>query len=317
MSMVAQLSGVTKKYGPVTALDNVTLALDAGRVTAVLGPNGAGKTTAVKLLMGLTRPTSGHVALFGADPRALEARCRTGAMLQVSKVPETLTVREHVHLFSSYYPAPMTVAEALAAADLASVASRRYGALSGGQRQRVLFALAICGNPDLLFLDEPTVGMDVESRRGFWQQIRRLAAQGRTIVLTTHYLEEADALADRIVMLSKGTIVADGTPTQIKSRAASRRIRCVTSLAPAAIRLMSHVQSLRQDGAAVEILTSDAELVLRELFARDRSVAGLEVTGAGLEDAFLTLTGASRDDAGFAVAGSAPDARESAAGGVR
>lgn len=193
--MVARLVNVSKKYGAVSALTDVALELESGRITAVLGPNGAGKTTAVKLLMGLTRPTSGHVALFGADPRSVEARRRTGVMLQISKVPETLTVREHVRLFCSYYPAPMPVEAVLAAADLASVADRRYGALSGGQRQRVLFALAICGSPDLLFLDEPTVGMDVESRRGFWHQIRTLASQGRTIVLTTHYLEEADALA--------------------------------------------------------------------------------------------------------------------------
>lgn len=290
--MIAQLANVTKQFGTLTALDDVSLRLEAGCVTAVLGPNGAGKTTAVKLLMGLTRPTSGRVALFGADPRSIEARRRTGVMLQISKVPETLTVREHVDLFRSYYPAPISIEAALAAADLTPVADRRYGALSGGQRQRVLFALAICGNPDLLFLDEPTVGMDVESRRGFWQQIRVLASQGRTIVLTTHYLEEADALADRIVMLSKGAIVADGTPAQIKARAASRRIRCVTAVPSDLLRTIPHVQSVRQDGAFVEIFTSDAERVARELFARDTTLSGLEVTGAGLEDAFLTLTSA-------------------------
>ena len=288
--MIAELRGVTKKYGPVVALDDVTLGLEPGRVTALLGPNGAGKTSAVKLLIGLTQPTHGHVSLFGAEPRSREARQRTGVMLQISKVPETLTVREHVHLFSSYYPAPMRVAAAIAAADLGGVADRRYGTLSGGQRQRVQFALAICGNPDLLFLDEPTVGMDVESRRGFWQQIRLLAAQGRTIVLTTHYLEEADALADRIVMISRGTIVADGTPAQIKSRAASRRIRCVTSLPLTVVRGLPAVQSIRQDGAAIEILTSDAESVARELLVRDGRLSDLEVSGAGLEDAFLTLT---------------------------
>lgn len=290
--MIAQLANVTKQFGTLTALDDVSLRLEAGCVTAVLGPNGAGKTTAVKLLMGLTRPTSGHVALFGADPRSIDARRRTGVMLQISKVPETLTVREHVDLFRSYYPAPISIETALAAADLTPVADRRYGALSGGQRQRVLFALAICGNPDLLFLDEPTVGMDVESRRGFWQQIRVLASQGRTIVLTTHYLEEADALADRIVMLSKGAIVADGTPAQIKARAASRRIRCVTAVPSDLLRTITHVQSVRQDGAFVEIFTSDAERVARELLARDTTLSGLEVTGAGLEDAFLTLTSA-------------------------
>jgi ABC-2 type transport system ATP-binding protein len=290
--MIAELRGVTKQYGAVSALKDVTLGLAPGRVTAVLGPNGAGKTTAVKLLLGLTRPTAGQATLFGQDPRAPGARRRTGVMLQVSKVPETLTVREHVHLFCSYYPTPMPVDAALAAADLTSVADRRYGLLSGGQRQRAQFAFAICGNPDLLFLDEPTVGMDVESRRSFWQQIRTLASRGRTIVLTTHYLEEADALADRIVILSGGAIVADGTPFQIKGRVASRRIRCATSLPMDALQEMAGVRSVRQDAAVIEIFTSDAEGVVRELLARDAGLSGLEVTGAVLEEAFLTLTSA-------------------------
>jgi ABC-2 type transport system ATP-binding protein len=288
--MIAEMRDVTKKYGDVTALDALSIALEAGRVTAILGPNGAGKTSAVRVLLGLTSPTRGTATLFGEDPRSLAARRRTGVMLQIAKVPETLTVREHLDLFCSYYPSPMTIAEVLDRAGLAPIADRRFGALSGGQRQRVLFALAICGNPDLLFLDEPTVGLDVEARRGFWQEVRRLAAEGRSIVLTTHYLEEADALADRIVLLARGRIVADGTPHAIKASAASRRIRCVTSVDAAVIQGWPGVQSARRDGTAVEILTGDAEGVIRQLFARDAGVAGLDVGGAGLEDAFLTLT---------------------------
>jgi ABC-2 type transport system ATP-binding protein len=303
--MIAQLVGVTKKYGHVTALDDVGLALEGGRVTALLGPNGAGKTTAVKLLLGLTRPTSGTVRLFGGDPTEPWNRRRTGVMLQIAKVPETLTVREHVHLFSSYYPAPMPVDAAIAAAGLTDVAGRRFGALSGGQRQRVQFALAICGNPDLLFLDEPTTGMDVESRRGFWQQVRALASAGRSILLTTHYLEEADALADRVVLLRGGRIVADGTAAEIKSRAASRRIRCVTTLGENEIRSMPGVRSVRRDGLIAEILTAEAERVTRELLMRDASLAGLEVSGAGLEEAFLTLTAAPSREQELATAGGA------------
>ena len=302
--MVAELNTVTKRYGAVTALDGVTLGLEAGRVTALLGPNGAGKTTAVKLLLGLTQPTTGTARLFGVEPRSLAARRRTGVMLQISKVPDTLKVREHLHLFRSYYPSPLSVDAALAAAGLASVTERKYGELSGGQKQRVLFALAICGNPDLLFLDEPTVGLDVESRRGFWQEVRRLAERGRTILLTTHYLEEADALADRIVMLKSGSIVADGAPHQVKALAAGRRVRCVTSLGADSVRAIAGVQSVRHDGAALDILTNDAERLTRDLFARDPALSGLEITGAGLEEAFLTLTSA----AGPATA---------AAGGVR
>jgi ABC-2 type transport system ATP-binding protein len=288
--MIAELQRVTKSYGAVVALDAVTLELEAGRVTAILGPNGAGKTTAIRLLLGLTAPSQGKVALFGADPTSPEARRRTGVMLQIAKVPETLTVREHLHLFSSYYPAPMSVAAALAAADLLAVADRRYGRLSGGEQQRVQFALAICGNPDLLFLDEPTVGLDVEARRGFWQQVRHLASAGRTIVLTTHYLEEADALADRVVMLRAGKIVADGAPHEIKARVASRRVRCVTALPAAAIDSLDGVSSVRRDGPATEIMTSDAEHVARQLLLRDPLLSGLEITGAGLEEAFLSLT---------------------------
>ncbi len=287
---IAELRDVTKRYGSVVALDGLNLALEPGRVTAILGPNGAGKTTTVKLMLGLTRPTRGIVRLFGGDPRDAPARRRTGVMLQVANVPETLRVREHIHLFCSYYPSPMTVDDALAAAGLLAVADRKYGELSGGQRQRVQFALAICGNPDLLFLDEPTVGLDVESRRAFWQEVRRLATAGRSIVLTTHYLEEADALADRVVVINKGTIAADGAPHEIKARAASRRVRCATRLSPSEIAALAGVATVRQDGAAVEILTNDAEQLARALLAADPDLSGLEVTGAGLEEAFLTLT---------------------------
>ncbi len=292
--MIAEFHGVSKRFGQIVAIDDITTSLEAGRVTAVLGPNGAGKTTFVRLLLGLTRPSSGRVSIFQQDPRAATARRRTGAMLQIAKVPETLTVREHLHLFCSYYPSPMSIEGALAAAGLEDVADRRYGALSGGQQQRVQFALAICGNPDLLFLDEPTVGLDVAARRSFWQEVRRLALAGRTIVLTTHYLEEADALADRIIMMSRGAIVADGSPQQIKARVASRRIRCLTSLLPGAIAAFEAVADVRTDGTAVEIMTSDAERVTRQLLDHDPHLTGLEVSGAGLEEAFLTLTSTAR-----------------------
>jgi ABC-2 type transport system ATP-binding protein len=283
----------TKRYGDVTALDSVSFALERGRVTALLGPNGAGKTTVVKLLLGLSRPTKGTARLFGREPTDVAARRRTGVMLQIARVPETLKVREHLHLFCSYYPSPMTVDQTLAIAGLTGVASRKYGDLSGGLRQRVQFALAICGNPDMLFLDEPTVGLDVESRRGFWQEVRRLASSGRTILLTTHYLEEADALADRIVLLNTGRIVADGPPHAIKAQAGGRRVRCVTALDDETLGRLPAVRSLRRDGTAVELLTGDAEGLARDLLARDPSLAGLEITGAGLEEAFMALTGRS------------------------
>ena len=290
---VAELRGAVKRYGPVTALAGVNLTVRAGEVVALLGPNGAGKTTAVQLLLGLGRPSDGTVRLFGRDPRDVAARRRVGAMLQVSKVPETLKVREHIHLVSSYYPRPLPLPEVIAAAGLGGLENQLFGKLSGGQRQRVLFALALCGDPDILFLDEPTVGLDVEARRGFWDHIRAKAGTGRTVFLTTHYLDEADALADRIVLLHQGRIHAEGTPAEIKARVGGRVIRCRTRVPAEEVALVPGVREARRRGEDLEILTPLAERVVRELLARDAGLSGLEVRGAGLEDAFLSLTGAS------------------------
>lgn len=289
---VAELRRAVKRYGPVTALSGVDLAVRPGEVVALLGPNGAGKTTAVQLLLGLSRPSEGEARLFGLDPRGADARVRVGAMLQISKVPETLKVKEHVHLISSYYPRPLPQAEVMAAAGLSGIENRLFGKLSGGQKQRVLFALALCGNPDLLFLDEPTVGLDVESRRAFWTVIEEKAAAGRSVLLTTHYLEEADALADRIVLISGGRIVAEGTPAEIKARAAGRKVRCRTVLSLAEVAALPGVRSARHSGELVELFASEAERAVRELLIRDPLLSALEVRGADLEEAFLTLTGA-------------------------
>jgi ABC-2 type transport system ATP-binding protein len=280
-----------KKYGSVTALAGVDLAVRPGEVVALLGPNGAGKTTAVQLLLGLARPTAGEARLFGREPQDAEARMRVGVMLQVSKVPETLKVKEHIHLISSYYPHPLPRREVIAAAGLGGLEERLFGKLSGGQRQRVLFALALCGDPDLLFLDEPTVGLDVEARRAFWEQIRARAGAGRTVLLTTHYLEEADALADRIVLLDRGRIVAEGTPAEIKARVLGKRIRCRTRLTTAELAALPGVRDVRRSGDEIEIAAAAAEPVVRLLLARDPDLSALDVRGAGLEEAFLALTG--------------------------
>jgi ABC-2 type transport system ATP-binding protein len=289
-TVVARLAGVSKNFGSVRALSQVDLDVHAGEAVAVLGPNGAGKTTAVKLLLGLASANAGTVSVFGGDPRMPLNRLRTGAMLQVGRVPETLRVEELIDLFSSYYVKPMPVRETLAAAGLKGIEKRRFGVLSGGQKQRVLFALAICGDPDLLFLDEPTVGLDVEARRILWDEIRRLVVRGKTVLLTTHYLQEADALADRIVVINRGTIIAQGTPAEIKARTAGRQIRCVTRLPIATVCSLPGVLEVRSDRGAVVIGTAVAEPVLRELFRRDPEVSEIEVTSAGLEDAFLALT---------------------------
>ena len=288
--IVASLERVRKNYGDVAALRGVEFKVHAGEVVALLGPNGAGKTTAVKLLLGLMPPNAGKVRVFGGDPTNPENRIRTGAMLQVGRVPETLRVREHVDLFSSYYPKPMPPTEVLTVAGLEELGDRRFGDLSGGQRQRVLFALAICGDPDLLLLDEPTAGLDVEARRLLWDEIRKLVARGKTVLLTTHYLQEADALADRVAVINRGQIIAEGTPAQIKTQTSGRRIRCITTLSPARLRQIPGVTDVRQDREALEIHACEAELVVRELLAQDPSLSGLEITSAGLEEAFLALT---------------------------
>jgi len=287
--VVANLESVNKNYGNVRALRHVNFGVRAGEVVALLGPNGAGKTTAVKLLLGLLQPNSGRVRVFGGDPTNPENRMRTGAMLQVGRVPETLRVREHIDLFSTYYQKPMPTAEILAAAGLEKLRDRKFGELSGGQKQRVLFALAICGDPDLLFLDEPTVGLDVEARRMLWDEIRQLVSRGKTVLLTTHYLQEADALADRVAVINKGEIVAEGTPAEIKAQTAGKRIRCITTLTMDVLRGIPGVTEVKEDREAFELHTPAAEPVLRELLARDARLSGLEVSAAGLEEAFLAL----------------------------
>jgi ABC-2 type transport system ATP-binding protein len=289
-TVVARLEGISKNYGNVRALRGINFSVHAGELVALLGPNGAGKTTVVKLLLGLLQPDAGKVRVFGGDPVNPQTRVRTGAMLQVGRVPETLRVREHIDLFSSYYPKPLPLEEVLAAAGLEKLRDRKFGDLSGGQRQRTLFALSICGDPDLLFLDEPTVGLDVEARRALWEEIRRLVERGKTVLLTTHYLEEADALADRVAVINQGGIIAEGTPTEIKSQTSGKRIRCITSLSVASLRQIAGVVEVKQDREAVEIHAAEAEPIVRTLLARDPRLSGLEVTSAGLEEAFLALT---------------------------
>jgi ABC-2 type transport system ATP-binding protein len=289
-AVIASLHQASKNFGEVQALRKVDFSVRAGELVALLGPNGAGKTTAVKLFLGLTKPAGGTVRVFGGNPIDAEVRTRIGAMLQVAKVPETLRVREHIDLFSSYYPKPLPLAETLAIAGLQEIKNREFGELSGGQRQRVLFALALCGDPDIFFLDEPTVGLDVESRRGLWEEIRKLIARGKTVVLTTHYLEEADALADRVVVINRGQIIAEGTPAEIKATTAGRRIRCVSSLDIEIVRALPGVIEVRRDREALEIHAAEAEPILRELLLRDPRLSGLDVSSAGLEEAFLALT---------------------------
>jgi ABC-2 type transport system ATP-binding protein len=288
---VVELQGVRKRYGQVEALRGVDLAIGPGEVVAMLGPNGAGKTTSIALMLGLRRPTAGRARLFGLDPQDRRARSRVGVMLQESGVPGVLTVRELVDLFRAYYPRPLPAGRVIALAGLDDRAGARVGTLSGGQRQRLYFALAVCGDPDVLFLDEPTVGMDVEARQAFLTSIRELARAERTIVLTTHYLEEADALARRIVVIDHGVVIADAAPEALKARMPSKRVRFRTTAALDAAALDGlPVTSLEQVGDRVRLLSAEPEAVLRELFRRGIVVADLDVAGADLEETFLALT---------------------------
>jgi ABC-2 type transport system ATP-binding protein len=306
---VASLSGVSKRYSNgVVALDNLSLTLRRGEIVALLGPNGAGKSTAVKLLMGLSSPTAGDVRIFGADPRQTEARLRTGVMLQVGRAPEMLRVREHITIFRGYYPQPMAYDALIKAAGLEGIEERMFGELSGGQKQRVLFALALAGDPDLIFLDEPTVGLDIEARRLMWAEIRSLAARGKTVLLTTHYLEEADALAHRIVVINKGKVICEGTPSEVKSMGSSlsgsgsdagsrtvKIIRCVTTMDAGMLLAIPGVTTAEMQGTLTILTSTQPEATLREMLALDQSLSSLEVASPALEDAFLSLTSRDRE----------------------
>jgi ABC-2 type transport system ATP-binding protein len=217
---VVAFNQVTRRFGPITAVDGLSLAIERGQTVALLGPNGAGKTTTVELLLGLSTPDSGEVRLFGEAPGAAVTAGRVGAMLQDAGLPQGATVAELVGLVRALYPEPLALADTLRLTDLDGVAARRVERLSGGQRQRVRLALALAGNPELLVLDEPTAALDVEARRAFWQRLRGQASAGRTVLFATHRLEEAEAVADRVLVVAGGRLLADGTPEQVKVRAA-------------------------------------------------------------------------------------------------
>jgi ABC-2 type transport system ATP-binding protein len=292
---VASLRSAHKRYGAIHALDGVDLEIRRGELLALLGPNGAGKSTALGLLTGRFGADGGQVSVFGADPRESSTRRRFGVMQQEAQLPETLKVRELVNLFASYYPAPRVVDETLGLSGIGDLAQRRYAALSGGQQRRVQFALAICGAPELLFVDEPTTGLDVDARRGFWQVLRDLREQGLSIVLTTHYLEEADALADRVVLIHRGQVLAEGSTAEIKARASGSQLRCASALDVAVVATWPGVHEVQREGARLRIRCADSDAVLRRLLTADPSATQFEVAALSLEDAFVELTRGAED----------------------
>lgn len=288
--VLASLHGVHKRYGALPALDGVDLQLRAGQVLALLGPNGAGKTTAISLLLGLLRADAGEVRLFGQDPQQQAARRGIGVMLQSAELPDTLSVAELVRLTASYYPAPRGLAETAALAGVEDLLQRRYGRLSGGQQRRVQFALAICGRPQLLFLDEPSVGLDLPARQQLWASVRTLVAEGAGVVLTTHYLEEAEALADRVCVMLRGRIISDGSVDALRARVVQRTIRCTTSLEVETVAGWPGVLQAQRERTCLQLSSDRVESVVRRLLDADPGLSGLEVQPAGLGEAFIDLT---------------------------
>ncbi|GAA2227767.1 ABC transporter ATP-binding protein [Streptomyces nogalater] len=283
---------VTKTYGSVRAVDGLSLRLYPGETVALLGPNGAGKSTTLDLLLGLTRPDSGSVGLFGTGPREAIVAGRVGAMLQSGGLTDGVTVAELVKLACSLHPRPYPVAEVLARAGIDRIADRKADKLSGGQAQRVRFALATAGDSDLIVLDEPTTGMDVSARQAFWATMRAQADQGRTVLFATHYLEEADAIADRVLVLHRGRLLADGTAAEIKARAGARRISfdLAGDIDDSALGALPAVTRIDVSGRTVRIRSADADATVHALYGLGLYPRNLEVAGLGLEQAFVALT---------------------------
>jgi ABC-2 type transport system ATP-binding protein len=285
------LSRLSKAYGEVAAVRGIDVVIAPGETVALLGPNGAGKTTTIDMLLGLTRPDSGSVTLFGMDAARAVRAGEVGAMLQTGSLIQFLSVRELVTMVGSLYPNRLDVEDVLRVAGVAEFADRRTNKLSGGQTQRVRFAIALVSNPELLVLDEPTVALDVEGRRDFWTAMREVAARGKTIVFATHYLEEADAYADRAVLMSRGRVVADGPTSEIRARVGTRTIRATLPDADAAdLASLPGVTAADRRGEAIVLICSDSDAAIRALLEAYPEARDMEIASAGLEDAFIELT---------------------------
>ena len=289
-SFLAELSAAKKKFGNTVALDGLDLQVRSAELFAVLGPNGAGKTTAISLLLGLQQPDSGTALLFGKSPNLVETRRQIGVMMQEVALAPELRVREQIDLVASYYPSPLTPEAAMDLTNTTSLAHRPYGKLSGGQKRQVQFAMAVVGRPKLLFLDEPTVGLDVQARELMWVTLRMLVNAGSSIVLTTHYLEEAEALADRVAVLAKGRVVATGTVNDLRALVVRKHINCSTTLTLEEVAAWPGVESATTDKQRLIITVNNAESVLRRLLAADQNLREVEVRSAGLAEAFVELT---------------------------
>ncbi len=294
-STAVSFAGVSRNFGPTRALDDVSFDIPIGSTVALLGPNGAGKSTAINVMLGLLRSSAGTARTLGLEPKQAVLAGRVGAMLQSGGLPNGCLVRELVDFARGLYPTPLRLDDVLRTAGLTELAGRRVETLSGGETQRLRFAMAIAGDPDLVFLDEPTVAMDVETRHAFWNDMRRYTAEGRTVLFATHYLEEADQVADRVIVLDRGRVAADGTPGAIKSAASSRTVRFTTPRPDEnMLARLPGVGSVETRGDSVTLTCSDADAAVATLYRSGIPVANVEVTGADLESAFLAITAADR-----------------------
>lgn len=288
MEHIIEVDGVSKIFKNKRAVNNVSFSVKKGEIIALLGPNGAGKTTMISMMLGLCNPSEGKVLIFGESPTHRDVRNRIGAMLQEVSVIDSVSVEEVIDLFCSYYKDPLEKETLLQLANLQSERKKRCEALSGGQKRRLNFALALAGNPDLLFLDEPTVGMDITSRKAFWDTMRMLTSEGKTIILTTHYLEEADALANRILLLANGKVIADRTPNEMKATILQRTIsfELKEEVPVSMLRSLPYVNDVSRDEQRIILMTENADATLRDIFMKNVPVIDIAVERGGLDEAF-------------------------------
>ncbi|GAB3534405.1 ABC transporter ATP-binding protein [Arthrobacter tecti] len=291
---LASADSVSKSFGGVTALDSVSLDIRPGESVGLLGPNGAGKSTLISLFCGLRRPDSGSVTLFGGTPSAPQSRHKLGITPQATAVPQTLRVSEAVNFIAAHYADPIPTDELLADFGLESTARQQCGGLSGGQQRRLLVALAMVGRPELVILDEPTTGLDVDARETLWRSLKEYRRTGGTLLITSHYLEEIQALSGRVVVMDHGSVIADGTVDEIRSRVAVSKVSFRTDLPPSSFAAFPHATDCTADDGRVTIVTHDADATVRELVQRAMPFSQLEVRGASLEEAFLALTAKER-----------------------
>lgn len=284
------IKSVTKRFKKKEAVQNISMDIPKGEIVSILGPNGAGKSTTINMMLGILKPTFGEVLLNGKNPTKYENRYCLGVMRQTIGLPELLQPHELIQLWSSYYPYPLAKQEVIELAGLKEIISIPFNELSGGQKRRVAFALAICGNPDILFLDEPSAGLDIDSRNLLWREIKNFASQNKTVVLCTHYLEEADILSNRIVLMNKGRIITDGTPKKIKSQMGSKILKCKTDIPLPILTAHRLIAKVNTQFELFVMETSHPETLLKELLEMDPNLSDLEVNNINLEEAFLKLT---------------------------